>query len=311
MLGFPAVMTRRRFFRLAATGAAAAATARLDAAAFQPASFTPLPPSIASLQSMRHQAEPITAAERRSRIERARQLMREHRIDAVLLTGGTSLTYFTGARWGNSERLMALLLPARGDALAVIPAFEEERVREQLPRELLGDLQIRVWQETESPFALVAQGLKDRNISAGTLGFEETSRFVFTDGIAHAAPALRVTSATPITAGCRMIKDAHELALMRVACQATLKCYDAVFRALTPGMSVSAASRLIAAAYAQLGFTGDATIQVGEYTALPHGSALPQTIREDSVIMIDDGCIVEGYQSDLTRTLFSAKPPTR
>jgi Xaa-Pro dipeptidase len=298
----PAVISRRGFLRLAATGAAASWTARPGTAALQQPSASSLPPSIAALKPLTDRAQPISVGERERRIERARQLMREQRIDAVLLTGGTSLTYFTGARWGNSERLMALVLPARGDAFAVIPAFEEERVREQLPPELLGNLQIRVWQETESPFTLVAQGLKDRSLAAGSLGFEETTRFVFTDGIARAVPALRVTSATPVTAGCRMVKDAHELSLMRLASQVTLKCYEAVFRALTPGMSVSAASRLIGAAYTQLGFPGEATIQVGEYTALPHGSALPQTIREDAVVMIDDGCIVHGYQSDLTRT---------
>jgi len=297
----PAVISRRGFLRLAATGAAASGTARPGAAAQQPPASS-LPSSIAALEPMTDQAQPISSGERKGRIERARQVMRGQRIDAVLLTGGTSLTYFTGARWGTSERLMALVLPARGDGLAVIPAFEEERVREQLPRELLGNLEIRVWQETESPFARVAQALKDRNIAAGSIGVEETAKFVFTDGVASAAPALRLISATPVTAGCRMIKDAHELALMRLASQVTLKCYDAVFHALTPGMSVGAAIRMIDAAYTRLGFPGEATIQVGEYTALPHGSALPQTIREDTVVMIDDGCVVHGYQSDLTRT---------
>jgi len=303
----PAVITRRGFLRLAATGTAAAGIARPAAAVVQQASASALPPSIAALRPMRDKAQPITPAERRVRIERARQLMREQRIDAVMLTGGTSLTYFTGARWGSSERLMALVLPARGDGFAVIPAFEEERVREQLPRDLIGNLQIRTWQETDSPFAVVAQGLKDRSIATGSIGFEETSKFVFTSSVADSAPALHVTSATPVTAGCRMIKDAHELALMRLASQVTVKCYEAVFRALTPGMTVTEGSRLIAAAYAQLGFPGNATIQVGEYTALPHGSALPQTIREDTLIMIDDGCSVEGYQSDITRTFVLGK----
>jgi len=155
----PGVITRRGFLRLAAAGTAAAGIARPAAAILQQAPASALPPSIAALGPMRDRAQPITAAERRVRIERARKLMREQRIDAVLLTGGTSLTYFTGARWGNSERLMALVLPARGDGFAVIPAFEEERVREQLPRDLIGNLQILVWQETDSPFAVVAQAV--------------------------------------------------------------------------------------------------------------------------------------------------------
>jgi Xaa-Pro dipeptidase len=162
-------------------------------------------------------------------------------------------------------------------------------------------------QEDESPFERVAQGLKDRGFVTGRIGIEETMKFVFADSIASAAPALKVTSATPITAGCRMIKDAHEIQLMRLACQVTLKCYEAVFHALQPGMTENQAATLIQAAYARLGFPGFASVQVGEYTALPHGSIQPQTIREGTIIMIDDGCTVEGYQSDITRTFVLGK----
>src|SRR6185295_13241092 len=163
------------------------------------------------------------------------------------------------------------------------------------------------WQEDESPFERVAQGLKDRGIGTGRVGIEETSKFVFADSIGAAAPGLHVTSATPVTAGCRMIKDAHEIELMRLASQATLKCYEAVFRALKPGMTQDDVSGLINAGYARLGFPGFASIQVGEFTALPHGSITPQTIREGTIIMVDDGCTVEGYQSDITRTFVLGK----
>jgi Xaa-Pro dipeptidase len=149
--------------------------------------------------------------------------------------------------------------------------------------------------------------LRDRGIASGRLGIEETAPFVFADGIASAAPAIRVVSATPITAGCRMIKEAHEVELMRLACQVTLKCYEAVFHALEPGMTQNQVSGLVGAAYGRLGFPGFASVQVGEYTALPHGSITPQTIREGTIIMIDDGCTVEGYQSDITRTFVLGK----
>ena len=153
---------------------------------------------------------------------------------------------------------------------------------------------VALWQEDESPFERVAQGLKDRGIATGRLGVEETVKFVFADSVASAAPSLHVTSATPITAGCRMIKDSHELELIDTACHATLKCYEAVFHALSEGMTQNTVSGLIAAAYGKLGFPGFASIQVGEYTALPHGSITPQTIREGTIIMIDDGCTVGG-----------------
>ena len=130
---------------------------------------------------------------------------------------------------------------------------------------------------------------------------------MFADSIVSAAPGLHIVSATPVTAGCRMIKDQHELDLMRVASEATLKCYEATFKALKPGMTQNDASALIDAGYRRLGFPGFASVQVGEYTALPHGSITPQTIREGTIIMIDDGCSVEGYQSDITRTFVLGK----
>jgi Xaa-Pro dipeptidase len=132
-------------------------------------------------------------------------------------------------------------------------------------------------------------------------------RFVFADGIARAAPQASLVSATPVTAGCRMIKSAHEIALMRLACQVTLAAYEAVYHALREGMTQQQVEDLIAAAYGQLGFPGEASVQVGEYSALPHGSSTPQVIREGSIVMIDDGCTVEGYQSDITRTFVLGK----
>ena len=295
------MITRRGFLRRSALGATFAGSPHLIEQTRED-TRAPVPPSIAELRSMRDQARPITVEERRARLDKARRLMADYKLDAILLTGGTSLTYFAGARWGNSERLMAIVLPVRGKEFCVCPAFEEDRVREQLALGPLSQTDIRTWQEDESPFERVAQGLKDRGVGSGRLGIEETSKFVYSDGIANAAPALHLTSATPVTAGCRMIKDSHEVELMRLASQATLKCYEAVFRALMPGMTENEASGLITAAYSRLGFPGGASVQVGEYTALPHGSVTPQVIREGTIIMIDDGCSVDGYQSDITRT---------
>jgi Xaa-Pro dipeptidase len=267
----------------------------------------PLPPSIAALTSMRDRAKPITVDERKARIERAKALMTEQKIDAMVLAGGTSLVYFTGIRWGNSERLFAVVIPRVGNPYVVCPAFEEDRAREQLALGPMAHTDVATWQENESPFERVVQGLKDRGIGAGRVGTEETMKFVFADSIQGAAPALHVVSATPITAGCRMIKDAHEIELMRVASEATLKCYEAVFKAIQPGMTQNQVTGLINAAYGRLGFPGVVSVQVGEYTALPHGSITPQTIREGTIVMIDDGCTVEGYQSDITRTFVLGK----
>ncbi len=267
-----------------------------------------LPPSLARLKSRRSEADPITREERRARQERARKLMSANALDAIVLMEGTSLRYFTGMRWWGGERLFALVLPAKGAAFYVCPAFEEGRAREQLGNAPDGEHpDVRTWQEDESPYQRVAQGLKERGMASGKLGIEETVRFVFADGIAQAAPQATLISATPVTAGCRMIKSAHEIALMRLACQVTLAAYEAVYHAMREGMTQHDVGDLIAAAYRQLGFPGEASVQVGEYSALPHGSRTPQVIREGSIVMIDDGCDVEGYQSDITRTFVLGK----
>jgi Xaa-Pro dipeptidase len=263
-----------------------------------------LPQPIASLPSMTSAATPITADERRARVERARQLMAEHKIDAIMLTQGTSLVYFTAIRWGGGERLTACIFPAKGEPFFVCPAFEEDRAREQIALGPFGGVKadVRTWNEDESPYALVAAGLRDRGVASGTLGIEETTKHVWSDSIAKAAPQLKLTSATPVVAGCRMIKTPHEIELMRLASKATLAVYAAVYKALAPGMTQNTVSAMIGEAYRKVGFPGEASVQAGEYTALPHGSIQPQTIKEGTIIMIDDGCTVEGYQSDITRT---------
>ena len=267
-----------------------------------------LPPSISALKSMKEQAKPITLDERRGRQEKARRLMESNRIDALLLMEGTSLDYFTGIRWWGGERLFAMVLPAKGAAFYVCPAFEEERAREQIAAAPEGNrADVRTWNEDANPYQLVAQGLKDRGISTGKLGMEETVRFLFTNEIANAAPQVNIVSGTPITAGCRMVKSNHEIALMQLANKATLAAYEATYRALREGMTQSDFSELIAQAYTQLGFSGEASVQVGEYSANPHGSATPQVIREGSIVMVDDGCTVEGYQSDITRSFVLGK----
>ena len=301
------MFSRRTFLSIAGAAAGLPVTRVAAQRGRAAAPAGPLPPAIAALTSMRDRAKPITNDERRGRIERARRLMAEHKIDAILLTGGTSLVYFTGLRWGSSERLLAILIPREGNPYVVCPAFEEERAREQLGLGPLAHTDVGIWQEDESPFERVAQGLKDRGIGAGRLGVEETTKFVFADSVGAAAPALKITSATPITAGCRMIKDAHEVALMRLACEATLKVYEAVYRSLAPGMTQDQVGALLSAGFGRVGFAGGASVQVGKYTALPHGSMTPQTIREGTIIMMDNGCSAEGYQSDITRTYVLGK----
>jgi Xaa-Pro dipeptidase len=304
------MISRRRFLEVGVVAGVAAASGPVAPAA-QKSGTTELPASLVRLQSRKNEATPITKEERQKRLDHARKLMSENGFGAIVLMAGTSLNYFTGIRWWGGERLFALVLPAKGAAFYVCPAFEEGRAREQIAKAPDGErADVRTWQEDESPYQMVAQGLRDRGVATGTLGIEETIRFLFSDGLAKAAPAVIMTSATPVTAACRMIKSAHEIALMRLAAQVTLAAYEAVYQALRVGMTQDQVEELIAAAYGKLGFPGEASVEVDEYTAFPHGSNTPQVIREGSIVMIDDGCTVEGYQSDITRTFVVGKPPS-
>jgi len=269
-----------------------------------------LPPAIAALRTLRGEAKPITVEERAGRQEKARRLMRENNLSAILLAPGTSLSYFTGIRWEGGERLFAMVLPAKGEAFYVSPAFEEGRAREQTAQAPDGgkpNSDVRVWQEDESPYARVAQGLSDHGIASGTVGVEETVKFLFSDNLRKAAASATFTSATPVTAGCRRIKSRQEIDLMRLAAKVTLAAYEATYRSLKVGMTQRDVGDLLEAAHRKLGFEGGADVQVGEFSAFPHGSVKPQGIREGTIVMIDGGCSVEGYQSDITRTFVLGK----
>ena len=252
----------------------------------------------------------FTSGEREARIENARRIMVREKIVAIVLMGGTTPQYFANVSLGGSERFWALVIPSKGSPFFVCPAFEEERAREIVGATPFGkEPDIRIWQEDESPYLRLFQGLRDRGITSGRVGVEETVKFVFADGLAQAgAPAFKIVSATPVTAGCRMIKDAHEVECLRLAGQATIRVYEAVYRALTEGMTSRDVSALVQAGYSRVGFAGEASLNIGEYTASPHGSPTPQTIREGTIIMLDDGCRVESYTSDITRTMVLGKP---
>jgi Xaa-Pro dipeptidase len=269
---------------------------------------TTLPPSIAALKSRKSEATPITREERQQRQERARQLMKENGLNAIVLMTGTSLQYFAGIRWWGGERMFALVLPADGNAFYVCPGFEEGRAREQIKNAPEGEHpDVRIWQEDESPYERLAQGLQDRGMATATIGIEETIRFVFCEGISKAATQAKFVSATPVTAGCRMIKSPHEIALMRLASQVTLAAYEATYRSIKDGMTQPQVQDLVQKAHEQLGFTGGADVQVGEFSAFPHGSVTPQVVHEGTIVLMDGGCTVEGYESDITRTFVLGK----
>ena len=300
---------RRSFLAGAVTAALLPSHSQATQLARAEETSTKLPPAIAALKDRRSEAVPITSVEREGRIARARELMAQKSFTAVCLAGGTSLNYFTGIHWYNSERPALVVLPAKGLPFAVCPAFEEERLHERLALvPSMAQTRVYIWQENENPYEQVARGLKDLGISTGTIGVEETMPYAYAEGIARALPSATIVNARPITAGCRSIKSPAELALMQLANSVTLQVYEAAWRSGHPGMSTHEFSAMIGSAYDRVGFPGEASCETGEYSALPHGSIKPQTIREGAMVLIDDGCTVEGYESDITRAFVYGKP---
>ena len=309
-------LPRRRFLETAALGSVALAAGCNDSTSAPAAAAAPaagqgagLPAAIQALTPMTAGVVPISDDERRARIAKAQKLMADNKLDAIFMEGTTSLFYFAGMRWGQSERTFGLVIPAKGDLCYVSPGFEEDRARELINAKLGSE--VRVWQEDESPYAVIAGIVKDRGITHHRIGMEERVRFFIADGVRRAAPGMEVTDAVAVTAGCRMIKSKAEIALMQRANDVTLAAYKAALTTLREGMPQAELNGNISAAFRRLGYAGAVSAQFGKWTALPHGSSTPQTLKEGDVVMVDDGVTVEGYASDITRTVIFGKPTQR
>jgi Xaa-Pro dipeptidase len=287
------MLSRRNLF---AAGASAALALPAASQAAEP-----------ELSSITGDARPITVDERRARIAKAQGLMHEQRIGALLVESGSTLDYFTGIQWWRSERTTAALIPARGEVVVVTPHFEEPSVRETLQ---VGD-DVRPWNEHESPFALLAGAMRDRGV-AGPLAVESTTRFFIVDGMKKAAPGLEVVNGDPVTLPCRMFKSPAELALMQAANDVTLAAFRWAHPRVRPGMTAADIGALIEQATARLGGENPFTlVLLNEASAFPHGSQQPQTVREGSIVLLDCGCQVGGYSSDISRTFVYGEPTAR
>ena len=300
-------MNRRQFLGSAALGAGVAVVGCGPApeAAESPASDTPQ--AIRDLKPMRDGIVPISADERKARIAKAQQLMGEQKIDAIFMEGTASSFYFADLRWGQSERTFGLVIPAKGEIAYVCPKFEEDRARELIK---FGS-EVRTWEEDESPYKLIAGIVRDRGVTHRRIGMEERVRFFIADGVRKEASGFEIVDATPVTAGCRIYKSKAEIALMQRANDATIEAYRAAFTTMKAGMTQGDLSANIAAAFRALGFTGSASVQVGKWSALPHGSITPQKIHDGDVVMVDGGTSCEGYASDITRTTVFGKATAR
>jgi Xaa-Pro dipeptidase len=293
---------------LATAGAAAGASASgaLSAAAQQTSTGSTLPPAFDSLKPLGSGVKPVTPEEYQQRIARAQQLMTDAKpqFQALFIAPGTTLNYFTGIRWWPSERILAFLIPRHGEPFLVSPSFEEGRLREQLR----WPIEIRTWQEDDSPSVIAAKGLADRGLTSGQIGVDQTTFYIFFDRMRQAASGFDFVSGSPVIDLCRAQKSPHELELMRLACAATFDVYKALFASLHEGMTQRQVGRLLELGFAKMNLEGDGLVLFGPSAALPHGTHEEQILREGMGILIDGGTTVEGYHSDITRTGVLGKP---
>jgi Xaa-Pro dipeptidase len=286
------MLSRRTFLR-------GAAGAPFMSAAIAAASTGPIVASAAELSSLTAGAKPISVDERRARIAKVQALMVQRQISALLVEPGSTLDYFTGIRWRLSERITLAVIPARGEVVVVTPAFEEPSVRETL--QVGGD--VRVWNEHENPFEKILQGLRDRGIVSGVIAAEPTLRFFIVDGVRQASNEYRIISADTLIRACRLIKSPAELSLMQIANNVTIEAIRSVHAHIERGMTSADISALMDRTTLALGGSPEfSMVLLNEASAYPHGSLKIQTIREGSVVLMDCGCTVQGYQSDISRS---------
>jgi len=260
------------------------------------------------LSSMKRDTMPINLTERKERIAKAQRLLLQNKMKALVLESGTALDYFTGISCWPSERTMVAVIPANGEIKYVCPAFEESRFRELIT---IGS-KVYIWQEDESPYRQVVRAFSDSGISSGKIGIEEELRFFIFDGIRKEASRLEYVSADPVTIPCRMVKSAAELALMQKASDITVAAMKIAIGQLKEGVSPSDISEIVNNAHSQMGATPDfALILFGESSSLPHGSIKPQQLKKGDIVLMDCGCKVNGYSSDITRTIVFGAEPTK
>ncbi len=260
------------------------------------------------LQSMSMDAVPITLQERMERIAKAQRLLVEQKMEALVIDAGTTLKYFTGISWWPSERTMVAIIPAKGEVKYVCPGFEEERLRELIK---IGK-EVYAWQEDESPYKKIVKVFKDAGIESGTIGIEERLRFFILDGIKKEAAHLNFVSGDPVTVPCRMIKSAAEIALLQKASDITVAAIKVGISQLKEGMSPNDLSYIIDIAHRQLGGESDGALCLfGEASAFPHGSIQPQKLKKGDIVLVDCGCSVHDYTSDISRTIVFGAEPTK
>lgn len=247
---------------------------------------------------------PITLDERKVRIQKAQQIMQKEFVQAVVLDAGTSMEYFTGLRWYPSERSLLAIIPSKGDIFYVCPAFEEDRLVEL--NKVAGD--IFTWEEHENPFELTLKKLKEKGFKKGKIAIEDKARFFISEGLKKIGKEYNFVLGDEIIVPCRSIKSAHEIELMKIASNITLKAIDYAITFLKEGVTSAQISEKIAFAHQKMGAQHDfADVNFGIASSFPHGSSKRAPLKIGDTVMVDVGCRVGGYCSDITRTFVFGK----
>ena len=263
---------------------------------------------LAAMQPMTSGVTPIDAGEYQARVARAQALMRQQGVDALYLDTSTNLRYFTGIELKLTERLHGAVIPAEGEIAYLSPAFEEPKTRTLLKF----GADIRVWEEHEDPTALVIETVRSKGYEQGTIGIDPQTPFYTVDGLRRAGNRFTFNNGAAITAALRMVKSKAEIALMQVAMNITLEVQRAAARGLEAGMTTGEVQGFLDAAHRKLGgVPASRAVQFGEATAYPHGVPYPQTLVDGDMVLIDTGCFVEGYRSDITRSYVFGTPTAR
>ncbi len=251
---------------------------------------------------------PISTQELQGRVAKAQGLMREQGIDALYLDTSTNLAYFTGISLKLTERLHGAVIPVEGELAYLSPAFEEPKTREYLR---FGS-DIRVWEEHEDPTALVIETVRSMGFESGAIGIDPLTPFFTVDGLRKAGNRFSFANASTVTAACRMVKSPAEIALMQAAMNITLEVHKAAARCMREGLTTPEVQAFLDAAHKKLGGQpASRAVQFGEATAYPHGVPYPQTLAAGDMVLVDTGCFIEGYRSDITRTYVFGDPTPR
>tara|TARA_R110000744_G_scaffold304543_2_gene413033 strand:- start:827 stop:2047 length:1221 start_codon:yes stop_codon:yes gene_type:complete len=262
------------------------------------------------LVNMTGQVQAITEAELKQRIAKAQTIMAENNIAATYIDAGTNLYYFTGTRWYASERMVGAIIPQQGEIKYITPFFEVNTLSQYMT--IKGE--IKGWQEHESPYHLVMQTLAEFGITSGRLAIDESAAFFIADGIKKAAPDLELVDAKCVTAGCRAEKSDTEIALLQQAKDMTIEVHKAVARILHVGITTQEVTNFIDQAHRKVGAPAGSyfcIVLFGEDSSYPHGVKSPKTLENNDIVLIDTGCQVEGYNSDITRTYVFGEPNQR